>query len=188
MCCDSHSQRLQLSSVQSLSHVQLFVTPWITAHQASLCLSPTPRVHPNSCPLSWWCGLSVVNKTEVDGFLELCFFDDPTDVGNLISGSSTFSKSGLNIWNFTVHVLLKPGLEDFEHYFTSIWNECKWQPTPVFLHGKSQGWRSLVSYSPWGHYESDTTERLLSLSLWTYNYSTSIHFKFAWTCIIKVHP
>ena len=63
----------------------------------------------------------VVNKAEVDVFLELsCFFDDPTDVGNLISGSSTFSKSSLNISKFTVHVLLKPGLENFEHYFTSM--------------------------------------------------------------------
>ena len=59
----------------------------------------------------------IVNKTEVDIFLELSrFFYDPTDVGNLISGSSAFSKSSLNIWKFTVHVLLKPGLENFEHY------------------------------------------------------------------------
>ena len=58
-------------------------------------------------------------------FLEFsCFFDDPTDVGNLISGSSAFSKSSLDIWNFMVHVLLKPGLGNFEHYFTSIWDEC----------------------------------------------------------------
>ena len=58
-------------------------------------------------------------------FLELfCFFNDPTDVGNLISGSSAFSKSSLNIWKFTVHILLKPGLENFEHYFTSVWDEC----------------------------------------------------------------
>ena len=66
-------------------------------------------------------GFGIVNKAEVDVFLELsCFFDDPTDVGNLISGSSAFSKSSLNIWKFTVHVLLKPGLENFEHYFTSV--------------------------------------------------------------------
>ena len=65
------------------------------------------------------------NKAEVDVSLELsCFFDDPADVGNLISGSSAFSKSSLNIWKFTVHVLLKPGLENFEHYFTSMWDEC----------------------------------------------------------------
>ena len=63
----------------------------------------------------------IVNKAEVDVFLELsCFFDDTMDVGNLISGSSGFSKSSLNIWNFMVHVLLKPGLENFEQYFASI--------------------------------------------------------------------
>ena len=66
-------------------------------------------------------GFGVVNKAEVDVFLELsCFFDDPTDVGNLIFGSSAFSKSSLNIWKFMVHVLLKPGMETFEHYFTSM--------------------------------------------------------------------
>ena len=66
-------------------------------------------------------GFGIVNKAEIDVFLELsCFFHDPTDVGNLISGSSTFSKSNLNIWKFSVHVLLKPGLENFEHYFASV--------------------------------------------------------------------
>ena len=66
-----------------------------------------------------------VNKTEVDVFLEFsCFFDDPVDVGNLISGSSTFSKSSLNIWKFSAHILLKPSLENFEHYFASMWDEC----------------------------------------------------------------
>ena len=66
-------------------------------------------------------GFGVVNKAEIDVFLELsCFFDDPADVDNLISGSSAFSKSSLNIWKFTVHILLKPGLENFEHYFTSM--------------------------------------------------------------------
>ena len=65
-------------------------------------------------------GFGIVNKAEIDVFLELsCFFDDPTDVGNLISGSSALSKSSLNIWKFTVHILLKPGLENFEHYFAS---------------------------------------------------------------------
>ena len=67
----------------------------------------------------------IVNKAEIDVFLELsCFCHDPVDVGNLISGSSAFSKPSLNIWKFTVHVLLKPGLENFEHYFTSVWDEC----------------------------------------------------------------
>ena len=66
-------------------------------------------------------GFGLVNKAEIDVFLELsCFFYDPTDVGNLISGSSVFSKFSLNIWKFSVHVLLKPGLENFEHYFTSV--------------------------------------------------------------------
>ena len=66
-------------------------------------------------------GFSIVNKAEVDIFLELsCFFDDLTDVGNLISGSSAFCKASLNIWKFMVHILLKPGLENFEHYFASM--------------------------------------------------------------------
>ena len=66
-------------------------------------------------------GFGIVNKAEIDIFLELsCFFDDSADVGNLISGSPAFSKSSLNIWKFSVHVLLKPDLENFEHYFTSV--------------------------------------------------------------------
>ena len=66
-------------------------------------------------------GFGIVNKAEVDVFLKIsCFFDVPVDVGNLISGSSAFSKSSLNIWKFTVHILLKPGLEKFEHYFASM--------------------------------------------------------------------
>ena len=66
-------------------------------------------------------GFGIVNKAEIDVFLGLsCFFYDAADVGNLISGSSAFSKSSLNIWNFVVHILLKPGLENFEHYFVSI--------------------------------------------------------------------
>ena len=61
-------------------------------------------------------GFGIVNKAEIDVFLELsCFFDNPADVGNLVSGFSAFSKTSLNIWKFTVHVLLKPGLENFEH-------------------------------------------------------------------------
>ena len=66
-------------------------------------------------------GFGIVNKAEIDVFLELsCFFDDPADVGNLISGSSVFSKTSLNIWKFMVHVLLKPSLKNFEHYFASV--------------------------------------------------------------------
>ena len=70
-------------------------------------------------------GFCIVNKAEVNVFLEhSCFFYDPMDVGNLISGSSAFSKSSLNIWKFMVLVLLTPGLESFEHYFASMWDEC----------------------------------------------------------------
>ena len=65
-------------------------------------------------------GFGIVNKAEIDVFLELSCFDDPTDVGNLISGSSAFSKTSLNVWKFMVHILLKPGLENFEHYFASV--------------------------------------------------------------------
>ena len=69
-------------------------------------------------------GFGIVNKAEVDVFLEhSCFFSDPTDVGNLISGSFAFSISSLNIWKFMVHVLLKPSFENFEHYFASMWDE-----------------------------------------------------------------
>ena len=76
----------------------------------------------------------VFNKTEVYAFLELsCFFDDPADVGNLISGSSAFSKSSLNIWKFVVQVLLKTGLENFEHSFDSMWDECNCAVLWTFL-------------------------------------------------------
>ena len=70
-------------------------------------------------------GFGIVNKVDIEVFLELsCFFHDPTDVGNFISGASVSSKSSLNIWKFMVQVLLKPGLENFEHYFASVWDEC----------------------------------------------------------------
>ena len=79
-------------------------------------------------------GFGIVKKTEVDVSLELsCFFDDLTDVVNLFSGFSAFSKSSLNIWKFTVHVLLKPGLEIFEHYFASLWDECNCTVVWVFF-------------------------------------------------------
>ena len=69
-------------------------------------------------------GVGIVNKAEIDVFLKLsCFFDDPTDVGNLISGSTAFSKTSLNIWKFMVHILLKADLENFEHYYASMWDE-----------------------------------------------------------------
>ena len=91
-------------------------------------------------------GFSIVNKAEIDAFLELSwFFDDPVDIGNLISGSSAFSKSSLNIWKFTVHILLKPGLENFKHYFTSVWDECNcavvWAFFGIaFLWGWNENW------------------------------------------------
>ena len=84
-------------------------------------LTPSP---PSNHPGSTGAGpphFGIVNKAEVYVFLELsCFFDEPVDVGNLISGSSAFSKTSLDIRKFTVHILLKPGLENFEHYFTSM--------------------------------------------------------------------
>ena len=79
-------------------------------------------------------GFGIVNEAEVDVFLELsCFFSDPMDVDNLIFGSSAFSKSSLNIWKFTVHILLKPSLKDFEHYFASVWDECNCAVVWTFL-------------------------------------------------------
>ena len=93
-------------------------------------------------------GFGIVNKGEVDVFLELfCFFNDPMDVCNLISGSSAFSKSSLNIWKFTVCVLLKPGLENFEHYFASMWDECNCAVVWISSHCLSLGleWKLTLS-------------------------------------------
>ena len=79
-------------------------------------------------------GFDIVNKAEIDVFLEVShFFDDPTDVGNLISASSAFSKSSMNIWKFTVHVVLKPSLDIYEHYVASVWNECSCAVVWAFL-------------------------------------------------------
>ena len=79
-------------------------------------------------------GFGIDNKSEVDVFLEVsCFFDDPSVVGNLISGSSAFPKNSLNIWKFMVHILLKPGLENLEHYFTSVWDECNFTVVWTFF-------------------------------------------------------
>ena len=79
-------------------------------------------------------GFGIVNKAEIDVFLKFSrLFDDLADVGNLISGSSAFSKSSLNIWKFPVHILLKPGLENFEHYFTSGWDEHNWAVVWAFF-------------------------------------------------------
>ena len=95
-------------------------------------------------------GFDIVNKAEIDAFLELaCFFDDPVNVGNLISGSSSFSKTSLNIWKFLVHVLLKPHLENFEHYFASMWDKCNsavvWAFFDIaFLWDRNEKWPFLV--------------------------------------------
>ena len=79
-------------------------------------------------------GFGIVNEAEIDVFLELsCFFDDPVDVGNFIYCFSAFSKTSLNIWKFMVHVLLKPGLENFKHYFTSVWDGCNYAVVSAFF-------------------------------------------------------
>ena len=128
-------------------NIQTWHTPFLIWNQSVVpCPVPTVdswlayrflkrQVRWSDIPISWRIfqfivihtvkGFSIVNKAEIGVFLELsCFFHDPADVGNLISGSSAFSKTNLNIWKFTVHVLLKPSLENFEHYFTSLWDEC----------------------------------------------------------------
>ena len=131
--------------VKSFSCVRLFATAWTAAHQAPLSMGFSRKEHWSGVPLQVrWSGIpislrifhsfvvihtvkdfGIVNKAETDVFLVLsCFFCDPTDVGNLISGSSAFSKSSLNMWKFMVHVLLKPGLENFEHYFASMGDGC----------------------------------------------------------------
>ena len=112
-------------------------------------------------------GFGTVNKAEV--FLELsCFFDDPTGVGNLISGNliSAFSKTSLNIWKFMVHILLKPGLENFEYYFTNVWDECNcavvWAFFGIaFLWDWNENWPfpvlwPLLSFQIFWHFECST--------------------------------
>ena len=90
-------------------------------------------------------GFGMVNKAEIDVFLELsCFFEDAANVGNLISGSSTFSKTSLSIWKFTVQVLLKPFLENFEHYCASVWDECNCEVS-ILWHCLSLEWKLTFS-------------------------------------------
>ena len=96
-----------------------------TAWYESTVIQPTMFHFPQFIVIPTVKGFGIVNKPERDVFLELSsFFHESADVGNLISGSSAFSKTSLNIWKFTVHILLKPGLQNIEHYFTSVWHEC----------------------------------------------------------------
>ena len=95
-------------------------------------------------------GFGIVHKAAIDVFLELsCFFDDPLDVDNLISGSSAFSKTSLNIWKFMVYILLKPGMENFKHYFTCVWftrvwDECSPHTCTFFVCLNNIFWRAKV--------------------------------------------
>ena len=99
-------------------------------------------------------GFGIVSEAEIDVFLELsCFFDDPAEVGNLISGPFAFSKISLNIWVFTVHILLKPGLENFKNYFANVWDECNCAVDlaffgSAFLKGRNENWPSPVLWPP----------------------------------------
>ena len=118
---------LFLSGTSLLFHVQFFLTCIQVSQKAGQVIWYTHLFQnfPQFIVIHTVKGFGIVKKAETDVFLELsCFFNDPADVGNLISGSSAFSKTSLNIWKFTVHILLKPGLDNFEHYFTSVWEEC----------------------------------------------------------------
>ena len=145
LCVYTHTymyiQWSTVAVVQSLSCIWLFETPWTAAHQASLFFTISQRymqVSKEAGKVVWYShlfqnfpqfvvihtvkGFCIVNEAKTDVFLEFsCSLYDPTDVGNLISGSSVFSKFSLNIWKFSVHILLKPR---FEHYFASKWDEC----------------------------------------------------------------
>ena len=112
---------------------------------------PISNIFPQFVVIHTVKGLIVVNEAEVDVFLEFCcFFYDPVDIGNLISGSSVFSKSSLNIWKFSIHIFLRPSLENFECYFASMWNECNlWGSLNIFWYCLSLGlgWK-LTTSSP----------------------------------------
>ena len=127
-------------------------------------------------------GFGIVNKAEIDVFLKLsCFRHDPADIGNLISGSFAFSKTSLNFRKFMVHILLKPGLENFEHYFTSMWDECNcavvWAIFGIaFLWDWNENWPfpvlwPLLSFPNLWHIECSTFT-VLSFRIW--NSSTGI--------------
>ena len=111
-------------------------------------------------------GFGIVNKAEIDVFLELsCFFNDPVDVGNLVSGFSAFSKTSLNIWNFKVHILLKPDLENFEHSFT--WDACNCVEVVTFFGITFSGGLELklTFFSPVATAESSKFAGILSAAL-----------------------
>ena len=99
-------------------------------------------------------GFGIVSKAEINVFLNFsCFFDDPADVCNSISGFSAFSKSNLNIWKFTVHILLKPGLQNCEHYFASVWDECRSRIKPTSLASPALAGIFLTCESPGKHHD-----------------------------------
>ena len=143
-CASSSPGFLMMCSVFQLNKQGDNIQPWHTPFpiwNQSVVPCPVLQVSQQAGQVVWYShlfknfpqfivihtveGFGVVNKADIDVFLELsCFFDDPADIGNLISGSSAFCKTSLNIWEFSVLVLLKPGLENFEHYFSSVWDEC----------------------------------------------------------------
>ena len=112
-------------------------------------------------------GFGIVNKAEIDVFLELsCFLHDPVNVGNLISGSSALSKTSLKVWEFMVHRLLKAGLENFEHYFTSLWDECNCAVIWVFFGiAFLWDWKKLTFSSPVATAEFSKFAGILSAAL-----------------------
>ena len=120
-----------------MSGSSYFILTWIQISQEAgkvLWWSHPLKNFPQFVVIHTVKGSGIVNKAEVDVFLVFsCFFYDPSDVGNLISGSSAFSKSNLNIWNFLVHLLLKPSLENFQHYFTNMWDECNCEVVWTFF-------------------------------------------------------
>ena len=117
--------------------------------------SPLLKNFPQSAVTHMVKGFRVINKAEVDIFLELsCFLDDRKDIGNLISASSAFSKYSLNIWKFSVYILLKSNLEDFEHYFACMWDECNYVVVWTFfgidfLWHWNENWPSPVLWHCW---------------------------------------
>ena len=145
-------------------------------------------------------GFGIVNEAEVDVFLG--FFDDPTDAGNLTSGSSAFFKSSLNIWKFSVHALLKPSLENFEHYFDRLWNECNFVEAWTFFGialflGWNENWPfpvlwSLLCFPNLLTYWIASSFRILCLCLNSITFTSFIgflllllllsHFSRVWLC------